>query len=357
MPRPAVAYINLNHLQHNYKIAKQFSKTSCYAVIKADAYGHGLIPCAEALADLSDGFACASIDEALIIRNTIKKQPVLVLQGAYSPDDWLLAETNNLNLVIHQHNQIEQLQIAIARHNLNPKLINVFIKINTGMNRLGFAAQQLASICQQVEQLGVTITALMSHFACADEIDHPANQQQIAIWQSATQALAKNYAHSFNNSAALIQQLIEDDISRAGIMLYSENNQPSLKAVMSLHSQVIALNNISQGQCVGYGHSWQAEQDGQLALVSIGYGDGYPRQLPTGTPVLINGKRYPLVGRVSMDVITVFIAQGEIIKIGDDVELWGENIKLEEIAKLANTISYELACQVTKRVPRNYINS
>jgi alanine racemase len=355
MTRPTQAVINWSHFRHNYQVAKDKAAGSVYAVIKANGYGHGLVGCARALGD-ADGFAVACVDEALLLRQAGIKRPLLVLQGAYDAEEWQIASERNLQLVVHHAQQLVERELASLE-----KPVSIWLKVNSGMNRLGIRveeAQPLMDLIIDDEQL--ELKHVMTHFADADLAHPEAVSEEIAVMNSRDWPVPL----SLSNSAATITQLAadienENSISRPGIMLYGSSPvanktaaELELKTVMSLRSQVIHVHDVQAGEKVGYGGDWTAEKDSRIAVVAIGYGDGYPRQAPSGTPVLVEGHRCPLVGRVSMDMITVDISEFADIQVGSEVELWGDNIDVDEIARLCNTIAYELFCQLTPRVKR-----
>lgn len=359
--RPAVAYINLNNLKHNYQIAKQSSQGLCYAVVKANAYGHGLRQCVSALNENADGFAVACVEEGLEARELTDK-PILVLQGAHTADDWQTAAEYKLDMVLHHNSQLSSLD-SCDQDTVQKQTI--WLKINTGMNRLGFSVEQVADVEKALLEKGATIASVMSHYACADEPTHKANHEQRKQFSLACSKLEGIYPTSFNNSAAIAHMGSADELSRAGIMLYGGSpllaktaQELKLKPVMTLESEVIALNPVKQGESVGYGHTWSAPEDGYLAIITMGYGDGYPRHLSSGDPVIIQGQRYTLAGRVSMDMIAAFIPASctNTIVIGEKVELWGEQLSIDEVAKQSGTIGYELMCQITSRIKRIYID-
>ena len=355
MTRPTYALINWSNFRQNYLLAKSKAPGSVYAVIKADGYGHGMVRCARALGD-ADGFAVACVDEALLLRQAGIKRPVLVLQGAYDAEEWQIASANNLQLVVHHAQQLVERELAIL-----DKPVDVWLKINSGMNRLGIRATEAESLIALIdddEQL--QLKYVMTHFADADLAKPEAFSAAIEVMKAQNWSLPL----SVSNSAATITQLaaeLEDDgsVSRPGIMLYGSSPLAKqsaadlgLKSVMTLKSQVIHVHDVKAGEKVGYGGDWTAEKDSRIAVVAIGYGDGYPRQVPSGTPILVEGHRCSLVGRVSMDMITVDISEYADIQVGSEVELWGDNIDVDEIAGLCNTIAYELFCQLTPRVKR-----
>lgn len=355
MTRPTHALINWSNFRQNYQLAKSKAPGSAYAVIKADGYGHGMVRCARALGD-ADGFAVACVDEGLLLRQAGIKRPVLVLQGAYDADEWQIASAHNLQLVVHHAQQLVERELATLE---NP--VDVWLKINSGMNRLGIRATEAEPLMALInDDDNLELTHVMTHFADADLAQPEAFSAAIEIMKAQDWSLPL----SVSNSAATMTQLaaeLEGDgsVSRPGIMLYGSSplatqsaTDLGLKCVMTLKSQVIHVHDVKAGEKVGYGGDWTAEKDSRIAVVAIGYGDGYPRQAPSGTPILVEGHRCSLVGRVSMDMITVDISEYADIQVGSEVELWGENIDVDEIARLCNTIAYELFCQLTPRVKR-----
>lgn len=356
MTRSTHALINWSHLRHNYGIAKQLADGEAYAVIKANGYGHGLVACASALSE-ADGFAVACVDEALALRKAGIQRPILVLQGAYDSEEWQQASEHNLKLVVHHRHQLEQAAAAKLKHK-----VVCFLKVNSGMNRVGFHLAEVDSTLAYAESLGqIEFECVMSHFATADEPDSPAFKQQLHY-------MAQRPWHlpfSLCNSAAIFRprlvegEFLSDAISRPGIMLYGSSplqdknaTELGLKPVMSLRAELISIHAMAQGESIGYGGTWQASRETQVGVVAIGYGDGYPRHAPNGTPVWVSGAICPLIGRVSMDMITVDLTDHPNAQIGDTVELWGEHVDVDQVAKLCGTIGYELFCQITPRVRR-----
>lgn len=352
--RPAKAYLNLPALSNNLTVAKRLAPNSkVLAVIKANGYGHGISRVAQQLSH-ADGFGVASIDEALILRQKGFLHRILLLEGLFSKAELPLIIQNHLDLVVHSHYQLEWLLEFTA-----PFGINVWIKIDTGMHRLGFKPDEVNSIISKLDANPNTFHLhLMSHLASADE-DHSTalsfTQQQITTFEQVTAAY--DLPKSLLNSAGVQHFASKSfDWIRPGIMLYGsgqlESSALKLQSVMHLESKVIAINDINTGESVGYGNSWTAQRDSVIAVIAIGYGDGYPRHAPSGTPVLIKGYRVSLVGRVSMDMITVDITDYVgLIEIGSTAELWGDSLSVDEVAKWAGTISYELLCGITQRVP------
>jgi alanine racemase len=358
MARPTQAVINLQHLKDNYQLAKGYSQKA-YAVIKADAYGHGLLPVASALSS-ADGLAVACMDEALQLRHAGISGPVLVLEGGYDEQEWLTACELDIEMVLHHQSQLD---ILLSAPHFNT--LKLWLKVDTGMNRLGFDISECQAVFEQCQQAGLNIAVLMSHFSCADDLSNEKTliqkqileeifNQQPVIWP--------NLVLSNSNSAALIGwPAITDNISRPGIMLYGSSplivdteHCQALKPVMTLSSKIISSHTVKAGESIGYGDSLIVEKETRIGIVAIGYGDGYPRSAPSGTRVWSNGKYLQTLGRVSMDMLCIDISGHADIDIGSEVELWGENINANEIANACNTISYELFCQLTPRVTRVY---
>lgn len=356
MTRPTRALINWSHFRHNYQLAKSGVSGKAYAVIKANGYGHGLVNCARALSS-ADGFAVACVDEALALREAGIRRPLVVLQGAYDAHEWTLAAEHKIQLVVHHRKQLQDRASATLS-----QPVGVWLKINSGMNRLGFRVSEADGILALIsadEQL--ELRYVISHFSSADEWQSPVLAAQLDTLYSRDWPVPL----SISNSAGLLtekrinNELVAEGLSRPGIMLYGSSplNYKSaaelgLKAVMSLESQLISTHDVPAGETVGYGGDWTAERDTRVGVVAIGYGDGYPRHAPAGTPVLVDGVECPLIGRVSMDMITVDLTDHPHAQIGSPVELWGEHLSVDRIAELCGTISYELFCQLTPRVKR-----
>lgn len=353
---PAAAYIELDikALRHNVDRVRELApKSNIIAVIKANAYGHGLERVADNLAAHVDAFAVARIDEALRLRAANIQRRILILQGFSQSDELLLMQRNQLEAVIHSEQQVELLEAA----NLSAAL-PVWIKIDTGMNRLGFRPEQFTIMLQRLQQCSNVQAEIkvMTHFANADDLQDDKTTRQLQLFK----ATIKHYAGqtSSANSAAIIAwpETCQDWV-RPGLMLYGASpileqtaQQHDLLPVMNFYSRIIALKQLKKGEAVGYGGSWVAAKDTLLGVISVGYGDGYPRYAKPGTPVLINKQRIPLVGRVSMDMITVDLSGHTDIIPGDQALLWGAGLPVEEIAGYADTIAYTLLCGITRRV-------
>lgn len=363
MTRPAIAKIDLQAFRHNYELAAKLAGGSqCVAVIKANGYGHGICQVAREVPDSSLAVAC--VDEAMLLRSEGVDNPIVVLEGAFAFDEVELAAQQKLQLIVHSEYQIEQ----IAELQISDS-IGIWLKINTGMNRLGFIPAVVGDMLARLKAIpSVNILGLMTHFSCADEVDTSETERQLALFESVVSELgskADNLRLTAANSAALLEfKASRFDSVRPGIMLYGSSplahvssESIGLKSVMSLESRIMAIHELQEGECVGYGGTWRASRATRIATIAIGYGDGYPRHAETGTPVWIGDRVVPLIGRVSMDMLTVDIGFHPDAKVGDVVELWGRNVSVDEVAKSAGTISYELLTGVTLRVPRHYLNS
>ena len=344
------ATISLPALRNNLAVARRAAPASnIMAVIKADAYGHGLCPVADALMAHSDALAVARIEEAITLREHGIDLPLVILSGIHNTEALAACRQFRLQPVIHRLSMLK----ALARL---PAAVPYWLKVDTGMHRLGLAMDELA----QLATLPPGCIGIMSHMADAELPDHPGNRQQAQQFLqmcSRWPQLAKSLA---NSATLLLHPALQHQWVRPGIMLYGANpgsiNTPAtdqLQAAMRLQSTVIATRPVTAGERVGYNGLWQASRDSRIATVAIGYADGYPRHAPAGTPVWINGRQYPLAGRVSMDLITVDVTDGAV-REGDSVELWGEHIAATTVAGMAGTISYALFTGVTQRVPRIY---
>lgn len=361
MSRPILAYIDQAALKHNLAITRQYAPDArIMAVIKANAYGHGLMHTAHALKS-TDGFALLELDAAIDLRNAGYNHPILLLEGFFSTQELALFEKYRLNAVIHHEEQVAMLDHC--RH----RGLNIFLKINTGMNRLGFPVKHFPAVFERLSRNpAIANITIMSHFATADEPGEDDDfKQQLRLFNQVTQTgllppckQNSGYHHSLANSAAIIRYPeTHRDWVRPGLMLYGASpfiDQPAanlgLEPVMMLTSKIIAIQHLRKGDKVGYGYSFQADKSMRIGIVACGYADGYPRHAPTGTPVLINNHRCRLIGKVSMDMLTVDITEATDIQLNSPVILWGKELPVEEIAYHAGTISYELLCAVSKRV-------
>ncbi len=347
------ASIDLDALQHNFAVVRRHAPHSkIIAVLKANAYGHGLLPVAHALAR-ANAYAVARVEEALVLRANGITKPILVLGGFFSAEALPLLATHDLQTTIHTREQLALLEQAHL-----PAPIKVWLKLDTGMNRLGLRAEELPAFIERLTRCKNVVQPfnLMTHFSQSDEQDGPATQLQIAEFNRLTAHLPGERAMA-NSAGILAWPDSRSDWIRPGIMLYGASpfggqlaSEHDLRPVMTLKSQLIATRACKQGENVGYGGHWVAPHDTILGVIAVGYGDGYPRMAPEGTPVLVNGRRVPIVGRVSMDMITVDLGPGAHDKSGDEVTLWGEGLPVEQVAEKIGTIPYELLTRLTARV-------
>ncbi len=365
-----LARIDLAALRSNYNTAKDLAPNSFnFAVIKADAYGHGSVQCARALHQ-ADGFAVATIEEAVQLRQHDIDKPVLVLSRFCQPDEVKDVQNFNLMPVIHSHYQLD---ILISKHN-SRQPINAWLKVDTGMNRLGMNAGEFLSMLNRIENSGcVNAVGLMTHLACADETDNEFTAVQLKNFHKL--AIKTNLPLSIANSAGIIAWPdTRKHWNRPGLMLYgvsplspnktTGSNSPidkamdkKLQPVMRLVSRLISIRTLKRGEGIGYGQTFVADEDINVGIVACGYADGYPRHAGTGTPILICDKPSRLLGRVSMDTLAVDLTPVSDATVGSPVLLWGSSrLSVKEIAGHAGTIAYELLTSVSNRVPRQYID-
>ena len=356
--RPARALIDLQALRHNYQLAREVTGAKALAVIKADAYGHGAVRCAQALEGEADGFAVACIEEALELRAAGIRAPVLLLEGFFEADELALIVEHDFWCVVHSLWQLEAIEQASVA-----KPLNIWLKLDSGMHRVGLHPDDYQNAYQRLLASGkVAKIVLMSHFARADELDSAASARQVEVFEAAREGLSAQI--SLRNSPAVLGwPNIPSDWVRPGIMLYGatpfEQQQAlaaRLQPVMSLESKVICVRELPAGEPVGYGAQFIAPRPMRIGVVAMGYADGYPRQAPTGTPVLVAGQRSQLLGRVSMDMLCIDLTDVPQAGLGSPVELWGTHILASDVAAAAGTIPYQIFCNL-RRVPRLYSGS
>ncbi len=322
------------------------------AVVKADAYGHGLERCARAFAD-ADAFGVASIADGLRLRAAGHRNRIVVLSGPDAPSD--LAEMRRLNLeaVIHHESQLTMLEKERGRPPLR-----VWLKLDTGMHRLGFPAERATELHARLHAMPSVDPdiVLMTHFARSDELDNDFTARQIAAFESATRGLPGERALS-NSAGVLGWPDARGDWVRVGGLLYGLSVAAGktcadfgFRPAMTLSTRLIAINRVKRGECIGYGSIYECPEDMPIGVAAIGYGDGYPRSAPSGTPAWVNDAPAAIVGRVSMDLITLDLRNAPNARVGDIVTLWGPRLPVETVARHAGTISYELTCGVTRRV-------
>jgi len=352
MSRATVATIHLGALRRNLARVREFARgAKVMAVVKADGYGHGLERVARALRD-ADGFGVAALGDGLRLRAAGISNRIVVLSGPDESAD--LAEFRRLQLdaVIHHEAQLRWLE---ADHDTRP--LRAWLKLDTGMHRLGISPDHAMAALARLRALAniETDTGLMTHFAASDEFDKSLTAEQVARFDSATAGLPG--PRSLANSAAVLGwPQARGDWVRAGGLLYGlsvvgkSGTDLGFEPAMTLSTKLISTKSVRKGESIGYGATWQCPEDMPIGVAAIGYGDGYPRNVDAGTPVLIAGRRVPIVGRISMDLITVDLRQLPDAKVGDRVVLWGKGLPVEDIARHAATISYDLTCGMTRRV-------
>lgn len=357
--RPLKVTINHKALSSNLNYIKKIANRSkVMAVLKANAYGHNLLNVAKTL-NASDGFAVLLIEEAAQLRNNFPNQVILLLEGCFDKDEVDIASKLQINITIHNQRQIELIDAV------KPSLpINIHLKINTGMNRLGFKPEEIDSLLVRLDSnpyIGDIV--LMTHFATADE--EAGIKNQLRTFNLIADNF--NYPVSVANSAAIIKYPESRlDWVRPGIMLYGLSpfedksaKELGLIPAMSLTSEIIAVQEVKAGDSVGYGFDFKVEKPMKIGIVACGYADGYPRHAKKGTPVAIDGYTSNLIGRVSMDMLYVDISKIPNVNIGSKVELWGENISTDVVAKFSGTVGYDLVCAISasQRVPLRSINA
>ena len=351
MARPIQAHIDPSALESNLRVVRRAAPSArIMAVIKADGYGHGLLRVAEALS-AADGFALLDIRDAVQLREAGFRQTLLLLEGAFEAADMAVTAEYDLACVVHSAWQIALLDAYPGRATLD-----VWLKINSGMNRLGFAPQRAAQALEQLRcRRAVRSVTLMTHFANADEARGIA--EPLALFND----LAAPYRmlRSLANSAALLRYPeTHGDWVRPGLMLYGASpfaevsaQQLGLRPAMTLRSRIIAVQELRPGDEIGYGALFRAEHAMRVGIVACGYADGYPRHAPNGTPLLVDGQRTQTLGRVSMDMLYADLSKLPQADVGSAVTLWGEGMPIEDVARAAGTASYELLCALTERVP------
>ncbi|MFN5446141.1 MAG: alanine racemase [bacterium] len=355
MPRPIVATTDVTAMRSNLAVAQAaMPGTKIWAVIKADAYGHGLENGLHGFA-LADGLSLIEFDRAVKLRELGWTKPIMMMQGMFEPIDLDVISQYQLQPVVHNHEQLEILSKARLETPLH-----VHLKINSGMNRLGFLPEQTRDAYNRLAAMpAVGAISLITHFANADSRDvSPDVATQVATFKKHTADIQADISLS-NSPAILMHPEVRGDWIRPGVMLYGgspgggDAASFGLKAAMTLSSRVIAVQSIRAGDSVGYGSLFRAERDMRIGIVACGYADGYPRQATTGAPVLVEGVRTRLLGRVSMDMLNVDLSSVPQAHVGSDVTLWGDNLPIDEVAAAAGTIGYELMCAITPRVQRN----
>jgi alanine racemase len=355
MSRPTIAHIRLDAFSHNYRVAKRLHGGKALAVIKANAYGHGALACAQVIQAEADAFAVATLEEALRLRQASINNSILLLEGFFEAAELPDIVANNLWIVIHAQWQLE---IFLAAKLAKP--LHVWLKLDSGMHRIGFSAhayqQAFMRLAGHVNVAGIVH---MTHFANADVLNDAYTKQQITLFEQTIESLDVQETSLANSAAILAWPQSYRHWSRPGIMLYGANpladTTVKLRPVMQLNSSIISIRTIQAGESIGYGSIFTATKPTVVGVVACGYADGYPRS-SVGAPVAVAGHLTKLIGRVSMDMLCVDLTEIPHTSIGAPVELWGDTISANEVAKAAGTIAYELFCNV-KRVAFKYSDS
>jgi alanine racemase len=358
MSRGTRAAVDLAALRHNLGVARAAAgRSRMMAVIKANGYGHGLRKAASALLS-ADAFAVSCLEEALPLREAGLLHPVLLLEGFFDAPELRSIASHRLDVVVHADWQLEMLEGTRL-----PRPLRVWLKVDSGMHRIGFPPEQVKAVFQRLQACrAVCEIRVMTHLACADDRDSDYTEGQLAVFEQACAGLPAE--RSLANSAGLLAwPVTRADWVRPGIMLYGASpfadarpERPPLRPVMTLSSQLIAIHRYRRGDRIGYAGGFVCPEDMPVGVVAIGYGDGYPRHAPNGTPILVGGRRTSIIGRVSMDMLCVDLRGLDRARVHDPVTLWGKGLPVEDIASACGTISYELLCKLTRRVRFEYVD-
>jgi alanine racemase len=351
MPRPIVARVHPDAVRHNLEQVRHKTRGSrVWAVVKANAYGHGIERIYAGLA-AADGIALLDLDEAVRVRELGWTKPVLLLEGIFTPGDVAIADRYDLTVTVHCDEQLDLLRAATVT-----KPIAINLKMNSGMNRLGFRPQVFRAAWERARSIAtIGEITLMSHFASADDGDI---DWQVDSFDAATREIP-GLRTLANSAAVLWHPRTHRDWVRPGIVLYgaspsgrsSDVADVPLRASMSLTSRIIGTQTLAPQETVGYGRIFTASEPMRIGVVACGYADGYPRHAPAGTPIAVDGTLTRVVGRVSMDMLTVDLTPCPTAQVGSEVELWGDQVKIDDVAQASGTIGYELMCALARRVP------
>lgn len=351
MARPIHATISLSAIRHNYSVAKRAAPRSrVYAIVKANAYGHGIERVTQALMPNVDGFGTIELDGAVALRERGFKGPILLLEGFFEANELPAIAKSDLATVVHCEEQLDMLETSRLA-----KPLDIFFKVNTGMNRLGFPVNTARKMLERLQASGAAKSiTLMTHFATAE--GPPGIEEAMQRFNAVTKGV--DLPRSLANSAAIYARPESHaNITRLGISLYGATPFPhrtaealGVRPAMTLASELIAIQHLEPGATVGYGAAYRAERAHRVGVVACGYADGYPRHAPSGTPILVNAVRTKTAGRVSMDMITVDLDGIPDARVGTPVVLWGEGMPIDEVATAAGTVGYELMCALARRV-------
>lgn len=353
MMEAAQTVLDLSAPGHNLEQVRRYAPNSkVMAVIKANGYGHGLLRIAKALRGV-DAFAVARVGEGIRLREAGIRERIAVLEGFISTEELDLVRQHHLEAVVHSLYQVEMIEAASGTADFV-----IWLKLDSGMHRLGLTQEAFFEALGRLEKCPLVLkpVSLMTHLAMADQLDSALTERQIEIFHRITEGL--HGERSIANSAGILgwprarAEWVRPGLMLLGVSPFSKRKgyEHNLKAVMTLQSRLIAIKTLQPGDAVGYGGCWVAPSATRLGVVALGYGDGYPRAAGNGTPVLVGEDRVPLVGRVSMDMLTVDLSRCPGAGIGDPVVLWGDDLPVEEVAECAGTIPYTLLCAVTRRV-------
>ncbi|HKU15594.1 MAG TPA: alanine racemase [Steroidobacteraceae bacterium] len=345
-------------LRNNLAVVRRFAPGArVIAAVKANAYGHGLVHAARALAD-ADAFGVARVEEGLILRAAHVAHPIVVLEGAFDPAQLDAAASHRLQLVVHSFEQIAMLeQYAGAQR------FAIWLKLDTGMNRLGFRPEELASAHQRLAACTAVATMrLLTHLACAENVGSAETQLQLDRFRELSAPL--HVERSIANSAGIIAwPAAHAEWVRPGLMLYgaspfAERSAADLGLLpaMTFTTQLVAVRNVAAGEAIGYNGIWRAQRRSRIGVAAVGYGDGYPRCMRAGAPALVDGREAPVVGRISMDMTMLDVTDLPDAAVGDEVTLWGRGLPAERVAQFADTIAYELFCRIAERVRREEVS-
>jgi alanine racemase len=360
MTRPSYIEINLPAIQSNLAVAKRLAPNAkVLACVKADAYGHGAVEVARSLQDSADLLGLACLDEALELKEFGINTPALLLEGCFDETEWRLASEQGFSSAIHNQNQLDTfLNSQLA------KPVNIWLKMDSGMHRLGFDPNNYKAAYLALSQSKHCASlTLMSHFACSEELDNPFNNQQLETFLTTTQGLDGQCSMA-NSAAILTRPDTHLDWIRPGYMLYGNSPMAGespfdreLTHAMSLCTEVISIRDIGAGEGVGYNHAWRADAPSRIAVAAIGYGDGYPRNAKNGSPVLVDGNSASTVGHIAMDMMLIDVSHLPNTRVGSKVELWGPDLPASKVAEHSGMSGYELLTRLTKRLPRRYLTA
>lgn len=356
MPRPITAAIHMGALRHNLQVMREAAKgRTLWAVVKANAYGHGLLRAARAF-ESADGLALIDLCDAQKLRENGWKKRILLLEGFFDETDIELLEKYDIETIVHNRHMIEMLKAHAPYRSLK-----VHIKINSGMNRLGFQPTEESAVSEELKAIeGVRVMGAVTHFANAEPTYGTEKPATVSIQLSRMGQMNPKPEHlcMANSAATLWHSEVQGDAVRAGVALYGASPDSHYTSedlgiipAMTLSAKILAIQNVPAGEAIGYGSRFVTERDSRVAVVACGYADGYPRSTPDGTPTYVEGKIAPIAGAISMDMLTIDVTDIPEAKLGSVVELWGKHISVNEVAARCGTIGYELMCAIALRVP------